>query len=133
MLHGPQSSLMGVDLTKYVQFIDKYLVKFWFNRNSVYFAGKFSNFFVAIETEPTPQLTNNFKFLKIKNKISALLSASMVNEGVDEEFRKQIIYKVVFKIGNILDTDVNQLLTWTFPHYPLFKSNKFGKKKLNCV
>ena len=166
-----QSSLMGADLTKYVNFIDNYLLKVWFNRNSVYFAGKYSNFFVDIETEPTPQLTNNpseslnknlkgfynmgfisktnmargilkffeekhyqlrtfqsdekkryrnpkdlAKFAKMK-KLTGLLSTAMLDEGVDEEFRKQIFYEVVFKFGNIMDTDVNQLYTWTFPHY----------------
>ena len=50
-------------------------------------------------------------------KLTTFLDVAMNLEDIDKQFLKQIFFEVAFKFGNILNPDVNQLYTSTFPDY----------------
>ena len=54
-------------------------MKVWFNPNSVHFAGKSSNFFLDIESEATPQLTNN-PMESLNKTIKSLFKVGFINK-----------------------------------------------------
>ena len=77
--YDAQWELIGWQFVNFSAFIDKYLMKVWFNPNSVHFAGKSSNFFVDIESEATPQLTNN-PMESLNKTIKSLFKVGFINK-----------------------------------------------------
>lgn len=101
-----QFNLVGDQLVKFVQFIDHYLMKVWFNPNSVYFATKISNIFEDIQTESNTSLHKKLKSGSNKGYISKFDLKKILLAFYTEKHNQLLTFRTHQKTKNSNSTDL---------------------------